>query len=152
MLLHLRRTSKLSLRLFSTTFPAPSTPSTVAVETRYTHLPSSSQTLSSVIAPIFSTNTSDTKQAFQSVKRKYIEKYQNHKLDVGSSQIQVAILTEKIRLLAAHLQEHKKDKSAFRGFNVCLLPSDVRLISSPAFFLTDFDLQKKTYDVAFKEN
>jgi ribosomal protein S15 len=97
--------------------------STSPVEIRYTHLPSSATIppISSTVSPVFSASASDTKQLFKLKKREYIEKYQNHQLDVGSSQVQVAILTEKIRLLAIHLQENKKDKSAFRGFNVCAI-------------------------------
>jgi hypothetical protein len=110
--------------------------STSPVEIRYTHLPSSTTipSISPTISPVFSASGSDTKQLFKLKKREYIEKYQNHQLDVGSSQVQVAILTEKIRLLAIHLQENKKDKSAFRGFNVCeiLFPSSPQLIPIPS--------------------
>lgn len=49
------------------------------------------------------------------IKQKIIKKYRTHDKDTGSSQIQVAILTEEIKLLTDHLKEHKKDFSSRRG-------------------------------------
>ena len=48
-------------------------------------------------------------------KKKLIGKHQTHKKDTGSPPVQVAILSEEINMLAAHLQEHPKDESARRG-------------------------------------
>ena len=116
--------------------------STSPVKIRYTHLPTSTTlpSISSTISPVFSASGSDTKQLFKLKKREYIEKYQSHQLDVGSSQVQVAILTEKIRLLGIHLQENKKDKSAFRGFNVCdsPLPSHKPSLYLPLLLLSHY--------------
>ncbi len=44
-----------------------------------------------------------------------IQKYQTHKDDTGSSEVQVAILTKKISDLTKHLKEHKKDFDSRRG-------------------------------------
>lgn len=44
-----------------------------------------------------------------------IEKYKTHETDTGSPQVQIAILTEEIKELASHLQDHKKDFSSRRG-------------------------------------
>lgn len=44
-----------------------------------------------------------------------IEKYQAHKTDTGSTEVQVAVLTKKISDLTKHLQEHKKDFDSRRG-------------------------------------
>ena len=44
-----------------------------------------------------------------------IEKFQMHKTDTGSPQVQIALLTEEIDLLTQHLQDHKKDHAARRG-------------------------------------
>lgn len=44
-----------------------------------------------------------------------IAKYQIHKEDTGSSEVQVAVLTKKISELTKHLQEHKKDFDSRRG-------------------------------------
>jgi len=48
-------------------------------------------------------------------KRRIIKKFQTHKNDTGSPQVQTAILTEEIRDLTSHLQEHRKDHSSRRG-------------------------------------
>lgn len=48
-------------------------------------------------------------------KKKIIEKFGQHKEDTGSSEVQVAILTERIKELTAHLKNNKKDNSSRRG-------------------------------------
>lgn len=48
-------------------------------------------------------------------KEKIIEKYKTHESDTGSSQVQIAILTEEIKELTKHLKTHKKDFSSRRG-------------------------------------
>jgi len=48
-------------------------------------------------------------------KEKIIKKFRTHESDTGSTQIQIAILTEEIRLLTEHLKRHKKDFSSRRG-------------------------------------
>lgn len=44
-----------------------------------------------------------------------IKKYQTHKDDTGSTEVQVALLTEKIMELAKHLRKHAKDSDSRRG-------------------------------------
>ena len=44
-----------------------------------------------------------------------IKKFQVHKDDSGSAEVQIAILTEEIKELTEHLQTHKKDFSSRRG-------------------------------------
>lgn len=44
-----------------------------------------------------------------------VKKYQTHKDDTGSTEVQVAILTKKISDLTGHLKEHKKDFDSRRG-------------------------------------
>lgn len=44
-----------------------------------------------------------------------IKKYQSHKDDTGSTEVQIAILTKKISELTKHLKEHKKDFDSRRG-------------------------------------
>lgn len=51
----------------------------------------------------------------QEEKTKIIEKYKLHKLDTGSPEVQVAILTEEIQRLLAHLKTHPKDLHSKRG-------------------------------------
>ena len=42
-------------------------------------------------------------------------KHQRHAADTGSPEVQVAILSQKINELAAHLKENKKDNHSRRG-------------------------------------
>jgi len=48
-------------------------------------------------------------------KKKVISKFKVHDTDVGSSQVQIAVLTERIKNLTAHLKTHKKDFHSRRG-------------------------------------
>jgi small subunit ribosomal protein S15 len=48
-------------------------------------------------------------------KEKIIKKFQTHKNDTGSPQVQIAILTAEIKELGDHLKEHRKDHSSRRG-------------------------------------
>ncbi len=44
-----------------------------------------------------------------------IKKLGRHERDVGSPEVQIAILTEEIKRLTEHLRIHKKDKNSKRG-------------------------------------
>lgn len=48
-------------------------------------------------------------------KQALIEEYGVAKGDTGSPEVQVAILTERIRNLTEHFKEHKKDNHSRRG-------------------------------------
>ena len=48
-------------------------------------------------------------------KTKIIEKHRVHEKDTGSSDVQVAIITEEIMRLADHLKNHPKDNHSRRG-------------------------------------
>jgi small subunit ribosomal protein S15 len=48
-------------------------------------------------------------------KQNVIKKYQTHKGDTGSSQVQIAILTLEIEEIVGHLKTHPKDHSSRRG-------------------------------------
>ncbi len=48
-------------------------------------------------------------------KKKIINKYAVHPKDTGSPQVQIAILTERIKQLSAHLETHPKDNHSRRG-------------------------------------
>ena len=48
-------------------------------------------------------------------KDKIIKKFKLHDADTGSSEVQIAILTEEIHELTSHLKTHKKDFSSRRG-------------------------------------
>lgn len=49
------------------------------------------------------------------VKTSIVEAYRHHDADTGSPEVQVAILTSRIRELTEHLKIHKKDHSSRRG-------------------------------------
>ena len=44
-----------------------------------------------------------------------IKKFQTHKGDTGSPEVQVAILTSEIEQVSEHLRQHKKDNHSRRG-------------------------------------
>jgi len=48
-------------------------------------------------------------------KEGIIEEFKTHSGDTGSPQVQVALLTRKIKELTEHLKQHKKDFSSRRG-------------------------------------
>ncbi len=48
-------------------------------------------------------------------KKKIIETHQAHKKDTGSAEVQIALLTEKIKELTKHLKTHKKDFHSRQG-------------------------------------
>ncbi len=49
------------------------------------------------------------------LKQRIINKFKVHDTDTGSTQVQIAILTEEIKQLSEHLQRHKHDHSSRRG-------------------------------------
>lgn len=48
-------------------------------------------------------------------KSKVIQKFQGHDKDTGSTEVQLAILTEEINRLTGHLKKHPKDNHSRRG-------------------------------------
>ena len=48
-------------------------------------------------------------------KTELIKEYQTHEGDSGSPEVQVAILTERIRQVTEHLKVHSKDFASRRG-------------------------------------
>ncbi|MCF7831217.1 30S ribosomal protein S15 [Candidatus Gracilibacteria bacterium] len=48
-------------------------------------------------------------------KKEVMKTHQLHGKDTGSAPVQIAILTEKINSLAAHLKAHPQDKHSRRG-------------------------------------
>jgi len=49
------------------------------------------------------------------IKQRIINKFKTHETDTGSTQVQIAILTEEIKQLTGHLKQHKHDHSSRRG-------------------------------------
>ena len=48
-------------------------------------------------------------------KKKIMGKYGSHQKDTGSSQVQIAVLTERINELSKHLETHPKDDHSRKG-------------------------------------
>jgi len=48
-------------------------------------------------------------------KVKVVKKYGRTEKDTGSPEVQIAILSERIKQLSDHLKEHKKDNHSRRG-------------------------------------
>ena len=49
------------------------------------------------------------------VKQRIISEYRTHASDSGSTELQVALLTERIRQVTNHLRTHRKDVHSRRG-------------------------------------
>jgi small subunit ribosomal protein S15 len=48
-------------------------------------------------------------------KRSVMEKHQRSKGDTGSTEVQIALLSERINSLSPHFEQHKKDHHSRRG-------------------------------------
>ena len=70
-------------------------------------------------------------------KKDIIEKYGRDKNDTGSPEVQVALLTERIKYLTEHFKNHKKDFHSRRGL-LMLVGKRRRLLD----YLMKKDLEK----------
>jgi len=59
--------------------------------------------------------TQEVSQELQERRQKLVAEVQMHSKDTGSSEVQVALLTERMNELNKHLATHKKDFSSRRG-------------------------------------
>ena len=48
-------------------------------------------------------------------KTQVVEKYRVHESDTGSSEVQIALLTDRIKYLTEHFKVHKKDHHSRQG-------------------------------------
>ncbi len=48
-------------------------------------------------------------------KKEIIEKFKTHETDTGSTEVQIALLTERIVYLTEHFKTHSKDHHSRRG-------------------------------------
>ena len=51
----------------------------------------------------------------QEKKKEIIGEYRNHEHDTGSPEVQIALLSERIRYLTEHFKVHKRDHHSRRG-------------------------------------
>lgn len=70
-------------------------------------------------------------------KQELIKVYRRHESDTGSPEVQIAILTDRIQELTAHLKEHKKDHHSRRGL-LKMVGQRRRLLS----YLKDIDIER----------
>ncbi|MBN2041710.1 MAG: 30S ribosomal protein S15 [Spirochaetes bacterium] len=70
-------------------------------------------------------------------KSKIIEQYKTHEKDTGSSEVQIALLTDRINHLTEHFKIHKKDFHSRRGL-LKLVGQRRRLLN----YLKNKDLEK----------
>jgi small subunit ribosomal protein S15 len=70
-------------------------------------------------------------------KREIVERFGKDDRDTGSTEVQVALLTERINDLTEHLREHKKDHHSRRGL-LMLVGRRRRLLN----YLRDSDLDR----------
>lgn len=71
------------------------------------------------------------------VKKAIIEEYATHEGDTGSPEVQVAILSRRIKDLTEHLKEHKHDHHSRRGL-LLLVGQRRRLLG----YLQDVDIER----------
>lgn len=70
-------------------------------------------------------------------KKKIREDHQHHEKDTGSTEVQIALMTERIRRLTEHFQTHAKDHHSRRGL-LKLVGKRRRLLT----YLKSRDIQK----------
>ena len=51
----------------------------------------------------------------QDKKKEIIEQFKSHEGDTGSPEVQIALLSERIRYLTEHFKAHKRDHHSRRG-------------------------------------
>ncbi len=51
----------------------------------------------------------------QDKKKEIIEQFKSHERDTGSPEVQIALLSERIRYLTEHFKAHKRDHHSRRG-------------------------------------
>jgi small subunit ribosomal protein S15 len=70
-------------------------------------------------------------------KKAIIDEYATTPGDTGSPEVQIAILTKRIKDLTEHLREHKHDRHSYRGL-LLLVGQRRRLLG----YLQDIDIER----------
>jgi small subunit ribosomal protein S15 len=52
--------------------------------------------------------------------KEIIEKFQRDPKDTGSAEVQVILMTQRIQMISAHMQKHRKDVHCLRGLKQCI--------------------------------
>ena len=71
------------------------------------------------------------------VKKAIIEEYATHEGDTGSPEVQIALMSRRIKDLTEHLKEHKHDHHSLRGL-LLLVGQRRRLLG----YLQDVDIAR----------
>lgn len=71
------------------------------------------------------------------IKKAIIEEYATHEGDTGSPEVQVALMSRRIKDLTEHLKEHKHDHHSRRGL-LLLVGQRRRLLG----YLQDVDIER----------
>ena len=77
-------------------------------------------------------------------KQELVAQFGKNEQDTGHAEVQIAILTERIKQLTAHMQTHPKDHTSRRGL-LKLVGKRRRLLN----YLTDTDIER--YRTVIKE-
>lgn len=76
-------------------------------------------------------------------KRELVKKFGKNESDVGSAEVQVALLTERINSLDRHFRHHKKDNHSRRGL-ISMVNRRRRLLKY--LMKRDYEAYKKLID------
>ncbi|WP_072313084.1 30S ribosomal protein S15 [Agrococcus sp. Marseille-P2731] len=71
------------------------------------------------------------------IKKAIIEEYATHEGDTGSPEVQIALMSRRIKDLTEHLKEHKHDHHSRRGL-LLLVGQRRRLLG----YLSDVDIER----------
>lgn len=72
----------------------------------------------SVTRSIVNEATMNSKDLLKARSSLVKEAFRKHPTDCGSTSVQIAIMTERIKNLSRHALAHKKDKASIRGFQM----------------------------------
>ena len=64
---------------------------------------------------VLGVNIKEVKTMTKEKKQQIMAEYATHEGDTGSPEVQIAVLTNRINELNAHLKDHPKDKHSYRG-------------------------------------
>ena len=70
-------------------------------------------------------------------KKAIVKEFGKNEQDTGSIEVQIALLTERIKNLTAHLKNNKQDKHSTRGLNK-MVSTRKKLLD----YLTESDIEK----------
>ncbi len=70
-------------------------------------------------------------------KKSIVKEFGKNENDTGSVEVQIALLTERIKNLTAHLKNNKQDKHSTRGLNK-MVSTRKKLLN----YLTEQDIEK----------